>query len=137
MYLLDTNVVSELRRTKPHGAVVAWLESVPDASLHLSAVTLGEIQRGVEMTREHDVAKAREIEEWADRVERTFAVIGVDAAIFRRQARLMRGNPDSVYEDALIGATALIHNLIVVTRNVADFRGFDIRVFDPFAFPKT
>ena len=64
-------------------------------------------------------------------------MIGADAPIFRRQARLMRGNPDSVYEDALIGATALIHNLTVVTRNVAYFRASDIRVFDPFAFPKT
>ena len=66
MYLLDTNVVSELRRTKPHGAVVAWIESVPDASLHISAVTLGEIQCGVELTRANDAAKAREIQEWAD-----------------------------------------------------------------------
>ena len=57
MYLLDTNVVSELRRTKPHDAVVAWIESVPDASLHISAVTLGEIQRGVELTRANDAAR--------------------------------------------------------------------------------
>ena len=62
MYLLDTNVVSELRRTKPHGAVVAWLRGVEDADLHLAAVSLGEIQAGMEITREQDPAKAAEIE---------------------------------------------------------------------------
>ena len=62
MFLLDTNVVSELRRTKPHGAVLAWLEGVADADLHLSALTFGEIQSGIEITREKDAAKADEIE---------------------------------------------------------------------------
>ena len=66
MYLLDTNVVSELRKPRPHGAVVAWLQSVPDAELYLSAVTLGEIQSGIELTRDQDAAKAAEIEAWAD-----------------------------------------------------------------------
>ena len=62
MYLLDTNVVSELRKPRPHGAVVAWLQSVADADLYLSAVTLGEIQSGIELTREQDAAKAAEID---------------------------------------------------------------------------
>ena len=61
MFLLDTNVVSELRRPKPHGAVVAWLRGVDDADLHLAAVSLGEIQAGVEITRERDPAKAAEV----------------------------------------------------------------------------
>ena len=60
-YLLDTNVVSELRRQRPHGGVVAWLQSLDDTQLHLSAVTLGEIQAGIELTREQDPAKAQEI----------------------------------------------------------------------------
>jgi hypothetical protein len=62
LYLLDTNVVSELRRVRPHGAVLAWLQSIPDSSLHISAVTIGEIQAGIEMTRERDPGKAAEIE---------------------------------------------------------------------------
>ena len=64
MYLLDTNIVSELRKPRPHGAVVAWLESVDDARLHLATVTLGEIQAGIELTRERDPHKAEEIEAW-------------------------------------------------------------------------
>ena len=80
MYLLDTNVVSELRRAKPHGAVVAWLEGVADADLHLAAVTLGEIQAGVEITREQDVAKAAEIEAWLELVAGTFNVLAADGA---------------------------------------------------------
>ena len=62
MYLLDTNVVSELRRPRPDGAVLAWVETIPDEHLHLSAVTLGELQAGVEIARERDPAKAAEIE---------------------------------------------------------------------------
>ena len=68
MYLLDTNVISELRRPKPHGAVLAWFESVADSDLHISAVSLGEIQAGIELTRDQDAAKAAEIEQWADLV---------------------------------------------------------------------
>ena len=83
MYLLDTNVVSELRRPRPHGAVVAWLQSVEDASLFLSVVTLGEIQAGIERTREQDPAKAAEIEAWLERVASAWNVLAMDAAAFR------------------------------------------------------
>lgn len=134
MYVLDTNVVSELRRTKPHGAVVAWLESVPDASLHLSALTLGEIQSGVERLRASDPAKAEAIERWADQVEQSFAVLPADSRVFRLQARMMRSRPDHCYEDALIAATAIVHGMMLVTRNLKDFADYDVRVFDPFAF---
>ncbi len=68
MYLLDTNVVSELRRARPHGAVLAWLQDVRDEDLHISAVTIGEIQSGIEITREQDQAKAAEIEAWLEQV---------------------------------------------------------------------
>ncbi|WP_246499399.1 PIN domain-containing protein [Thiothrix unzii] len=68
MYLLDTNVVSELRRQKPHGAVVAWIQSVDDKDLYLSAVTLAEIQAGIELTRDQDSQRAAELEIWLDNV---------------------------------------------------------------------
>lgn len=132
MYLLDTNVVSELRKPRPHGAVVAWLESVEDSDLHLSAVTLGEIQSGIELTREQDSAKASEIEQWVDLVAASYNVLSMDAATFRVWARLMHRKSDTLYEDAMIAATATVHNLTVVTRNVGDFAHFDVKVLNPF-----
>lgn len=132
MYLLDTNVVSELRKPRPHGAVVAWLENIADEDLHLSAVTLGEIQSGIEITREQDLNKAAMIEEWADQVASTYNVLAMDAPTFRIWAKLMHRQSDTVYEDAMIAATAFRHKLTVVTRNVRDFERFKVSVFNPF-----
>ena len=132
MYLLDTNVVSELRRPRPHGAVIAWLEQVPDSELYLSAVTIGEIQAGVEVTREQNFAKAAEIETWLERVAATFNVLPMDAPIFRCWARLMHRQSDKLIEDAMIAATAEVHNLTVVTRNLRDFAHFGTKTLNPF-----
>jgi toxin FitB len=132
MYLLDTNVVSELRKPRPHGAVLAWLKSTDDRDLHLSAVTLGEIQAGIELTREQDPEKAAEIEAWTDAVATTWNVLPMDAATFRMWAKLMHRRSDALIEDAMIAATARIHGLQVVTRNVRDFKGFGIEVFNPY-----
>ena len=132
MYLLDTNVVSELRKIRPHGAVVAWLETVADEDIHLSAVTLGEMQIGIEMTREQDTFKAAEIEAWTDQVAATYNVLAMDATTFRVWAKLMYRQSDTVYEDAMIAATARVHHLTVVTRNVGDFERFNVPIFNPF-----
>ena len=132
MYLLDTNVISELRKPRPHGAVVAWLQSIDDADLHVSAVTLGEIQAGVELTREQDAPKAKEIEDWLTLVADTYNVLPMDAATFRCSARLMHRKSDTLYEDAVIAATAMLNGLTVATRNVVDFEALGIEVFNPF-----
>jgi toxin FitB len=83
LYLLDTNVVSELRRPRPHGGVLAWLRGVADTDLFVSAITLGELQAGVEITREQDAVKAAAIERWVDRVAETSQVLAIDARVCR------------------------------------------------------
>lgn len=132
MYLLDTNVVSELRRPRPHGAVLAWLQAVDDAQLFISAVTLGEIQAGIELTREQDTDKASEIEAWLDQVAAAYNVLPLDAAAFREWARLMHRRSDTLYEDTMIAATARVHGLTVVSRNVADFKALGMEALNPF-----
>ena len=132
MYLLDTNVVSELRRKKPHGAVLAWVKAADDAKLFLSAVTIGEIQAGIEKTRNDDPTKAAEIEQWLDQVAVSYNVLPMDAAAFREWGKLTHRKSDTLLEDAMIAATARRHDLVVVTRNVADFKELGVRTLDPF-----
>jgi toxin FitB len=136
MYLLDTNIISELRRQKPHGGVLAWLETVDDSDLFISAVTIGEIQAGIEITRKQDPEKAEALGAWLDQVANSFNLLAMDAKIFRAWAKLMHGRSDSVIQDAMIAATAEVHGLAVVTRNMRDFEGLGVRVFDPFGFVK-
>jgi toxin FitB len=132
MYLLDTNVVCELRRPKPHGAVLQWIQEAADVQLHISAVTIGEIQAGIELTRDQDEPKAAELERWLELLSGSFNVVPMDAAAFRIWARLMHRASDTIYEDAMIAATARLHNFTVVTRNVADFKGFGVKIVNPF-----
>lgn len=132
MYLLNTNVISELRKNKPHGAVSAWFAAVSSEEILIPAVVIGELQAGVEKTRIQDQLKAIEIERWIDRILRAFVVIDMDGSAFREWARLMAGKSDDLSADAMIAATARIHHLVVVTRNVNDFANFDVQVFNPF-----
>jgi len=133
VYLIDTNVVSELRKPRPHPLVVAWVRGVSDRDLFLSAVTIGELQAGVEITRRQDNAKADTIEAWVDQIAGSWNVLPMDAKVCRQWARLMHGRSDDLIEDAMIAATAQIHGLIVVTRNVRDFATLGAPTLDPFA----
>jgi predicted nucleic acid-binding protein len=131
-YLIDTNVVSESRKPKPHGGALAWLQSLELGQGFFSAVTFGEIQKGVELTRRQDIAKANEIEAWATQLERTSQVLPMDPACFREYARLMHRRSETLIEDAMIAATARVHGLTVATRNESDFAHFDVAVLNPF-----
>ena len=96
MYLLDTNVVSELRRSRPHSAVLNWIADVPAEQLFVSAVTVGEIQAGIEITREEDAEKAEELETWLDKVLASYGVLSMDAPAFREWARLTHRPSDTI-----------------------------------------
>jgi predicted nucleic acid-binding protein len=132
VYLLDTNVISELRKAKPHGSVLAWIRAVRPDEIEIPAVVIGEIQDGAEITRKQERGKADEIEAWLDYVMSNFTVLHVDGPMFREWARLMSGKSDDLSGDAMIAASARIHDLTVVTRNVKDFKTFGVKVFNPF-----
>jgi len=131
-YLLDTNVISELRKPKPHGAVLAWLKELHEDQFYLSAVSVGELQAGAEQTRSQDPSKADKIETWIAQLENAYQVLPMDSSCFREWARLMKGKQDDLLEDAMIAATARIHELIVATRNERDFISLGVQVFNPF-----
>ena len=105
---------------------------MPAEQLFVSAVTVGEIQAGIEITREHDAGKAKELEAWLDKVLASYGVLPMDAAAFREWARLMHRRSDTMTEDAMIAATATVHRLTVVTRNVRDFGPLGVALHNPF-----
>lgn len=133
-YLLDTNVVSELRKPRPHGAVLAWRRSVQIHQVAIPGVVLAEAQAGVELTRKQDPQKAAELEAWIDHVQTRYTILPADGAIFREWARLMHGRSANLSADAMIAATARVLALIVATRNRKGFEPFHVQVFNPFEF---
>ena len=132
MFLLDTSIVSELRKPKPHGGVVAWVSAQDTTNLFLSAMTIAELQRGVEITREQDGEKAGQIEGWLEQLIGSGQELAMDAPVCRQWARLMHRQSDTLAEDAFIAATAIVHRLVVVTRNVRDFKVLNVELLNPF-----
>jgi predicted nucleic acid-binding protein len=135
VYLLDTNVVSELRRPRPHRGVLVWLNGVRGSDVHIAAVTIGELQAGIEITREQDPSKAVELESWLALVARSYDVLNIDARVYRRWAQLMHRRSRDLSEDAIIAAVAAVNDMVVVTRNIRDFEPFGVTTLNPFARP--
>ena len=139
-FLLDTNVVSELRRTASGNAdrnVVAWARSVPAAQLFLSAISVQELEIGALLAERRDPAKGAVLRNWLEeQVLPAFSdrILPVDTAVARRSAALHVPDPRPV-RDGLIAATALVHGMTVVTRNVADFRPTGVRITNPWNAP--
>jgi predicted nucleic acid-binding protein len=134
-YLIDTNVLSELRRKLPDPGVVAWLSQRPPATLHLSVLTLGEIHKGIEGVS--DETRRQSLTDWLETDLPTFftgRVLSVDGAIADRWGRLVAaaGRPLPAI-DSLIAATALEHDLVLVTRNIKDFSGMPVQIFNPWS----
>jgi len=132
MYLLDTNIISELRRPKPHGAVLQWYKNITEEDVFISAVTIGEIQSGIELTRTQDKKKAEILEQWLHSISNLHNVLPMTGSTFRLWAKLMHSQTNTVREDAMIAATAIEKDLIVVTRNTKDFKRFKLKLLNPF-----
>ena len=140
MYLLDTNVVSELRKArsgKADGNVVAWAASVPPLGLFLSAITILELETGVLLVERRDPVQGGMLRVWLnDHVLPAFAgrILAVDTLVAQRCARLHVPDPRAD-RDALIAATAICHGLTVVTRNIADFEPTGVQILNPWVNP--
>jgi toxin FitB len=139
MFVLDTNVVSELRKVrggKANAQVALWADTVEAVTLYISAITVLELETGVLLAERRDVKQGRILRTWLDdRVLPEFKdrVLPVDAVVAQRCAQLHVPNPRAE-RDALIAATALVHGMTVVTRNVNDFAATGVGVFNPWIF---
>jgi toxin FitB len=131
-FLLDTNVISEIHKPRPHGGMVAWFDGLRAEQISLSAVTLLELQEGIERTRLHNPGRAYDLELWVDEVENSSTILPMDGRCFRETARLLVGKREELIYDAMIAATAILHGLTVATRNEKDFKLLGVAIFNPF-----
>ena len=133
-YLIDTNIISEVRKGRRCDPNVArWYEKIEDASLYLSVLVIGEIRSGIEKVRPKDTAKANALEQWLIAVDRAFGerILPVDRAVANEWGRLSANRPLPVI-DSLLAATAKIHRMTLVTRNTDKIADLDVSILNPF-----
>jgi predicted nucleic acid-binding protein len=136
-FLLDTNVLSELRKARPHGGVLAWFTAnQASASFATPAIALFELQAGVEKLRQQDSARAEKFDFWADRIVDGSNILPLDAAAAREAARLMSKQSTALLFDAMIAAIARVNGYTVATRNTRDFEHFEVPLVNPFLYQK-
>lgn len=133
MYLVDTNVVSESSKTRPDSGVVQWLTFTPERHLFVSALTFGEVRKGIEQVRPWDENRARDLDLWLAGLVAQYGgrIVPVDEAIAEQWGRLEARGPVP-FVDGMIAATALVRGWIVATRNVADFESCGVETYNPF-----
>lgn len=133
-FLLDTNAISEIRRGRDR-SVQAWAAAVSDGDLHVSVLTLGEIRKGIERLRGRDAPQADTFDAWLTQLQAQFArrILPINTPIAQEWGRLNARTPRNTV-DSLIAATALVHDLTVVTRNTADFEGCEVELLNPWNY---
>ena len=135
MYLVDTCIVSELRRRAPNAAVLTWFLSVRNSEIHLSSITIAELQRGAQLVRPRDPLFADELESWLEEAMiGQFSVLSFDTAAAREWGRMALSDEAKNSLDAMIAAIARSRGLTVVTRNVTDFAPLPVDYLDPFKY---
>jgi predicted nucleic acid-binding protein len=132
-YLLDTNILSETRRTRAEPRVLSFLSQADQARLFISVLTLGELRKGIEIRRRSDQDMATRLGTWADALEASFAdrILAVDATTAKLWGALSADRPRPVI-DTLLAATAIVHDLTLVTRNTVDVGGTGVAVLNPW-----
>jgi toxin FitB len=135
VWLLDTNILSELRKgSRCHPNVARWSATVTREATYTSVLVIGEIRRGVESVRRRDARQAAVFETWLEQVRHTFAgrILGIDERVAEQWGRFNVPDPIPVI-DGLLAATAKIQGMILVTRNVADLERTGVKILNPFA----